>query len=92
MVSASDSAATETAHDQTEHAKTGAGTGTGSSKEDQSVYTTVSERPIGTYARAFSFPVDVDHEHDSSYLDAGLLRIKVPKLVNPVTEDSKKGA
>ncbi|KAG9781085.1 hypothetical protein KCU88_g3530, partial [Aureobasidium melanogenum] len=41
---------------------------------------TVHERQIGDLMRAFNFPVDVDRDNTHAKLDAGLLRIVVPKL------------
>ncbi|KAK6383508.1 hypothetical protein LTS17_002800 [Exophiala oligosperma] len=43
---------------------------------------TVHERLIGDYMRAFNFPVDVDRDETHAKLDAGLLKIIVPKLVH----------
>ncbi|KAL6244446.1 hypothetical protein RBB50_008688 [Rhinocladiella similis] len=43
---------------------------------------TVHERQIGDYMRAFNFPVDVDRDETHAKLDAGLLKIIVPKLVH----------
>ncbi|EXJ90651.1 hypothetical protein A1O1_03755 [Capronia coronata CBS 617.96] len=41
---------------------------------------TVHERLIGEMMRAFNFPVDVDRDNTHAKLEAGLLRIVVPKL------------
>jgi len=49
------------------------------------VYLTVSERRLGQYARAFNFPVDVNHEKSTATLKSGVLRITVYKV-----EDGKK--
>ena len=49
------------------------------------MYLTLGERRLGLYARAFNFPVDVDHEKTTAGLKAGVLRITVPKV-----EDAKK--
>ena len=40
---------------------------------------TLRERHIGLFARAFTFPTQVVHEHLEAKMHAGLLRIKVPK-------------
>jgi len=40
---------------------------------------TVNERQIGFAARAFNFPVDVNRDHTTAKLGAGLLRIQVHK-------------
>lgn len=47
---------------------------------DQSVYLTLGERHLGTFGRAFNFPVDVDHDGVTAKLAAGVLRLTVPKL------------
>ncbi|KAK5203156.1 hypothetical protein LTR96_011003 [Exophiala xenobiotica] len=49
-------------------------------KKEPAVYLTLNERPLGLYARAFNFPVDVHHEKTTAKLNAGLLRITVPKM------------
>ncbi|RMD41335.1 hypothetical protein DV735_g3778, partial [Chaetothyriales sp. CBS 134920] len=54
-------------------------------KQDQKVFLTLSERRIGIYGRAFSFGVDVDHEKTTAKLEAGVLKLVVPK----VQEDKK---
>jgi len=41
---------------------------------------TVHERQIGDHIRAFNFPVDVDRDKTTARLEAGLLRIIVPKV------------
>lgn len=41
---------------------------------------TIHERAIGEQMRAFNFPVDVDRDNTHAKLDAGVLRIVVPKL------------
>lgn len=41
---------------------------------------TVHERQIGEILRAFSFPVDVDRDNTHAKLDAGLLRVVIPKV------------
>ncbi|KIW20008.1 hypothetical protein PV08_00583 [Exophiala spinifera] len=43
---------------------------------------TVHERLIGDYMRAFNFPVDVDRDETHAKLDAGLLKVIVPKLTH----------
>lgn len=40
---------------------------------------TLSERQIGYFARNFSFPVDVDHDHMKATLSHGLLSLQIPK-------------
>ncbi|OAP60668.1 hypothetical protein AYL99_05670 [Fonsecaea erecta] len=42
---------------------------------------TVHERQVGEMIRAFNFPVDVDRDRTHAKLDAGLLRIVVPKIM-----------
>jgi HSP20 family molecular chaperone IbpA len=42
---------------------------------------TIGERTFGTFARAFDFPVEVDHETLDVVLQAGLLRIIVTKKI-----------
>ncbi|KAI1618784.1 hypothetical protein EDD36DRAFT_414443 [Exophiala viscosa] len=49
---------------------------------------TVHERPIGDLMRAFNFPVDVDRDNTHAKLDAGLLKVIVPKMVHGKPEDS----
>lgn len=41
---------------------------------------TVHERLIGEVLRAFNFPVDVDRDNTHAKLDAGLLRVIIPKV------------
>lgn len=41
---------------------------------------TTHERQIGEMLRAFNFPVDVDRDNTHARLEAGLLRVVVPKL------------
>merc|ERR1712000_423650 len=43
---------------------------------------TVHERQIGDMMRAFNFPVDVDRDNTHAKLDAGLLRVTVPKVMH----------
>jgi HSP20 family molecular chaperone IbpA len=43
---------------------------------------TVDERQIGDMMRAFNFPVDVDRDNTHAKLDAGLLRVTVPKMMH----------
>lgn len=38
------------------------------------------ERLIGDVLRAFNFPVDVDRDSTTAKLDAGLLRVIIPKV------------
>ncbi|KIW95316.1 uncharacterized protein Z519_03900 [Cladophialophora bantiana CBS 173.52] len=42
---------------------------------------TVHERQVGEMIRAYNFPVDVDRDNTHAKLDAGLLRIVVPKVM-----------
>lgn len=57
---------------------------------DHSVAITVHERRIGSFARAYSFPVKVDHGKLEASLHAGILRIRVAKLeVEDVHPDHK---
>ncbi|KAM0708854.1 hypothetical protein Q7P35_005508 [Cladosporium inversicolor] len=42
-------------------------------------YLVIGERRIGSFRREFHFPVDVEVEKVEAKLEAGLLRIKVPK-------------
>ncbi|RMZ76910.1 hypothetical protein DV738_g4704, partial [Chaetothyriales sp. CBS 135597] len=65
----------------------GAGAGAGvedtkkaATNSEQKVFLTLGERRIGVYGRAFSFGVDVDHEKTTARLEAGILRLAVPKL------------
>ncbi|KAK4938842.1 hypothetical protein LTR10_020748 [Elasticomyces elasticus] len=60
----------------------------GSSQIKKEAHLTVHERPIGDVMRAFSFPVDVDRDETHAKLDAGLLKIIVPKSVHGKPEDS----
>ncbi|RMZ89686.1 hypothetical protein DV736_g3076, partial [Chaetothyriales sp. CBS 134916] len=54
-------------------------------KTEQKVFLTMSERRIGHYGRALGFGVDVDHDKSVAKLEAGILRLTVPK----VEEDKK---
>jgi HSP20 family molecular chaperone IbpA len=47
---------------------------------------TVHERLIGEVLRAFNFPVDVDRDNTHAKLDAGLLRIIIPKVEHEQVE------
>jgi len=47
---------------------------------------TVHERMIGEVLRAFNFPVDVDRENTHAKLDAGLLRVIIPKVEHEQVE------
>jgi len=49
-------------------------------EKDKDIALTVHERRVGTFARAFSFPIKVNHEELEAHLHAGLLRVKVPKV------------
>jgi len=44
------------------------------------VHLTVHGRAIGYFQRAFNFPVDVERDKTTANLDAGLLRLTVPKV------------
>jgi HSP20 family molecular chaperone IbpA len=50
----------------------------------KNVYVTVSERRIGVYGRAFSFPTSVDHAKMTKTLSAGVLSLVVPKVDEPM--------
>jgi len=41
---------------------------------------TLHERQVGEIVRAFNFPVDVDRDNTHAKLDAGLLKLVIPKL------------
>jgi HSP20 family molecular chaperone IbpA len=60
-----------------------------SNEEIQPIYMTLGERRIGAYGRAFNFPVDVNHESTTAKLDAGVLRITVPKVETASRVDKK---
>jgi len=47
---------------------------------------TVQERQIGTIMRAFNFPVDVDRDATTAKLNAGVLRLRVPKMTEEMPE------
>ena len=51
----------------------------------------VSERAIGYFARNFNFPVQVDYQKMKATLNAGLLRLEVPKKLadEPVSHEVK---
>lgn len=53
-------------------------------------YLLIGERRIGTFRREFHFPVDVDMEHLEAKLEAGLLRVKVPKKSHSFPKGSGK--
>ncbi|KIW85648.1 hypothetical protein Z517_01040 [Fonsecaea pedrosoi CBS 271.37] len=55
-------------------------TGTDQTPKKFAPHLTLSERQIGEMVRAFNFPVDVDRDNTHAKLDAGLLRIVVPKV------------
>lgn len=46
---------------------------------DESPYLLVGERKIGNFRRVFNFPVDVAMDKMTAKLEAGLLRLAVPK-------------
>ena len=75
----------EAAHPDKKHEKQGEKP----ADEAQSVYLTLGERRVGTYGRAFNFPVDVDHDATTAKLHAGLLRLTVPKLAADSKIDKK---
>ncbi|KAM0705458.1 hypothetical protein Q7P35_006817 [Cladosporium inversicolor] len=54
------------------------------------LYLLIGERRIGTFRREFHFPVDVDMEHLEAKLEAGLLRVKVPKKTHSFPKGSSK--
>ena len=59
-------------------------------KTHPKVFLTVKERHMGMFARAFSFPTAVDHATLEAHLEYGLLRLKVPKVMDePVKEEHK---
>jgi len=47
---------------------------------------TVHERLVGEVLRAFNFPVDVDRDNTHAKLDAGLLRVIIPKVEHEQVE------
>ncbi|ETN39094.1 uncharacterized protein HMPREF1541_05316 [Cyphellophora europaea CBS 101466] len=51
-------------------------------KEDPGYFMTVHERKTGVYGRAFNFPVDVSHDGATAELEAGVLKILVPKILD----------
>ncbi|KEF59238.1 uncharacterized protein A1O9_04082 [Exophiala aquamarina CBS 119918] len=57
-----------------------------SSSTRKEPHLTVHERLIGEVLRAFNFPVDVDRDNTHAKLDAGLLRIIIPKAEHEQTE------
>jgi len=56
-------------------------TATSQSPPKKEAHLTLHERLVGELMRAFNFPVDVDRDNTHAKLDAGLLRVVVPKLV-----------
>ncbi|RMZ76737.1 hypothetical protein DV737_g4702, partial [Chaetothyriales sp. CBS 132003] len=52
---------------------------------EQKVFLTINERRIGLYGRSFTFGVDVDHDKTIAKLEAGVLKLTVPKV-----EEEKK--
>jgi len=46
----------------------------------------VSERSVGEFARSFSFPNPVDHEHVKASMKNGILSIIVPKMQKAKTQ------
>lgn len=55
-------------------------TSTNGSNPKKEPHLTVHERLIGDVLRAFNFPVDVDRDSTTAKLDAGLLRVIIPKV------------
>ncbi|KIW67290.1 hypothetical protein PV04_06555 [Phialophora macrospora] len=53
---------------------------------------TVHERLVGEMIRAYSFPVDVDRDATHAKLEAGILRVVVPKVVHehPVAKEGEE--
>jgi len=49
---------------------------------------TIHERLIGDMVRGFTFPVDVDRDNTHAKLDAGILRIVVPKVVHAAATEA----
>jgi HSP20 family molecular chaperone IbpA len=64
--------------DQTEQHPTGANDPQGQAKQPKA-HMMVGERRIGPFRRIFHFPTEVDEENMSAKLEAGLLKIRVPK-------------
>ncbi|ETI22308.1 hypothetical protein G647_06382 [Cladophialophora carrionii CBS 160.54] len=52
---------------------------------------TIHERPIGEMIRAYNFPVDVDRDATHAKLEAGILRIVVPKVEHTPPATDKDG-
>ncbi|KAK6439390.1 hypothetical protein LTR95_004404 [Oleoguttula sp. CCFEE 5521] len=50
----------------------------------------LSERRIGSFRREFHFPIDVDMEKLEANLEAGLLRLKVPKRADSYPKGNGK--
>jgi HSP20 family molecular chaperone IbpA len=48
-------------------------------ENDKDVHLVVRERKIGTFARAFNFPVVVDQDATKARLGFGVIRLTVPK-------------
>jgi HSP20 family molecular chaperone IbpA len=52
---------------------------------------TIHERLVGEMIRAYSFPVDVDRDSTHAKLEAGILRVVVPKVVHEQPATAKEG-
>jgi HSP20 family molecular chaperone IbpA len=52
---------------------------------------TIHERLVGEMIRAYSFPVDVDRDGTHAKLEAGILRVVVPKVVHEQPATVKEG-
>lgn len=50
-----------------------------SGESEKDVHLIVRERKIGTFARAFAFPVAVDQDATKARLGYGVVRLTVPK-------------
>lgn len=53
-------------------------------------YVIVGERRIGSFRRNFTFPVEIEQQQMTARLEAGLLRIKLPKMQHHVPKGSGK--
>lgn len=58
--------------------------------KERPVYLILGERRIGSFRRNFTFPVDVEQEQMSAKLEAGLLRIVLPKKQHHVPQGTGK--
>jgi HSP20 family molecular chaperone IbpA len=59
-------------------------------REDLPPWLVMGERRIGSFRREFHFPVDIDIEKLDAKLEAGLLRLKVPKQLHTYPRGSGK--